>query len=123
MTSHAFEHLFDLERELHTFAVRSDRTQLMRLLSPDFFEFGASGTQWTLQDILHRLPTENGKTEIEARDFRALPLSEDVILVTYISKRICADGSAFEFLRSSIWKNNAGSWQMVFHQGTPAGSK
>lgn len=122
MTSEIHEQLYDLERQLHSYAVRSNRDLLTTLLSPNFFEFGASGRLWTRQDILDRLPTEDGKTRIEARDFRAHSLSSDIILVTYISRRISEDATSHEFLRSSVWKKHGESWKMEFHQGTPAAS-
>ncbi len=111
-----FNYLFDLEKKLHSFEFRSDSTKISNLLSSTFFEFGASGNSWT---ILERLPTEDGKNKIESYNYAAKPLSDSTVLVTYISKRIGPAGETSEFLRSSIWKNNSGIWQMEFHQGTP----
>jgi hypothetical protein len=112
-------HLFDLERKLHSFEVRSNASEISNLLSPGFFEFGSSGKVWTRNDILSRLPTEDGKTKIESYDFNGIALSESSVLVTYMSKRIELDGETSEFLRSSVWLNINGNWQMAFHQGTP----
>lgn len=42
-----FNFLFELEKQLHSFEVRSDRAKISALLSPDFFEFGSSGKAWT----------------------------------------------------------------------------
>ncbi len=114
-----FNYLFDLEKKLHSFEFRSDSTKISTLLSSTFFEFGASGNSWTRENILERLPTEDGKNKIESYNYSAKPLSDSTVLVTYISKRISPAGETSEFLRSSIWKNNNGLWQMEFHQGTP----
>ena len=40
-------------------------------------------------------------------------LAQDVVLLTYRT-----EGSR----RSSVWVRSAGSWQVRFHQGTPASS-
>jgi hypothetical protein len=112
-----FEFLFELEKNLHTFEVRSNAAKIASLLSPDFFEFGSSGTSWKREDILKRLPDENGNTKIESKNFKATPLTPEVVLVTYISIRIQASIKT-EFLRSSIWRKNSDGWQMEFHQGT-----
>jgi hypothetical protein len=39
-----FEILFKLEKTLHTFEFRSNAAKLAGLLSPDFFEYGSSGS-------------------------------------------------------------------------------
>ena len=113
-----FSFLFELEKKLHSFEVRSNAQKISNLLSPDFFEFGSSGTTWTREEILSRLPTEDGKTKIQSYDYKSTPLSDKVVLITYISKRIELNGEFSEFLRSSIWRKNGEHWQMEFHQGT-----
>jgi hypothetical protein len=75
------------------------------------------GNIWTLKDIIERLPSEDSKNEIESFNYRAKELATDVVLVTYISKRIF-DKASTECLRSSVWRNGLLGWQMEFHQGT-----
>ena len=111
MTDYAF--LFELERELHTSATRSNEQRLSALLSPRFFEYGASGTIWSRQQILERLPTES-PTTISSTQYQATELSPTVVLVTYLSER-----EDSKFLGSSIWRRNPPGWQLEFHQGTP----
>lgn len=113
-----FSILFELEKQLHSSEVRSDPSRIASLLSPDFYEFGSSGKVWTREAILKNLPAEDGKTKIESRDYKASSLSEDVILVTYISVRVTEGMDSQEFLRSSIWRNHSGNWKMEFYQGT-----
>lgn len=113
-----YSFLFELERQLHSTEVRCNVPRITSLLSPGFIEFGSSGNVWTLKDILERLPSEDQKNEIESFDYIARKLSHDVILVTYVSKRISEKGTT-ESLRSSIWKHSPLGWQMEFHQGTP----
>jgi len=112
-----FNILFELEKSLHTFEIRSSEVKIAKLLSPDFFEFGSSGSLWTREDILKRLPAEQGSAKIESTNFKATVLAPEVVLITYISIRTEADIKT-EFLRSSIWRKNSDEWQMEFHQGT-----
>ncbi len=112
-----FEILFELEKSLHTFEVRSNAAKIAGLLSPDFFEFGSSGSLWTREDILKRLPAEDGNAKVESINFKATALAPEVILITYISIRTEV-GIKTESLRSSVWRKNSVGWQMEFHQGT-----
>lgn len=113
-----FSILFELEKQLHSSEVRSDPSRIASLLSPDFYEFGSSGKVWTREAVLKSLPTEDGKTKIESRNYRANSFSENVVLITYISMRVTEGKDSQEFLRSSIWRNYSGNWKMEFHQGT-----
>jgi hypothetical protein len=114
-----FDHLFELEKELHTSEVRSNAERISQLLSLSFFEFGSSGKVWTREDILSNLPSEDGLTKIESSHYKATPLTQDVVLITYISTRIRSGQQQASSLRSSIWRKNNDFWQMEFHQGTP----
>ena len=106
--------LFDLEKQLHSFEVRSSKSKISKLLTDDFFEFGSSGKIWSREDILSHLPTEDGQTKIESYDYKATALSDSTILVTYISKRILGETVQAEFLRSSIWQLENNEWKMKF---------
>lgn len=112
-----YENLFAMENELLGSTTRKDRTKLDLLLSPDFFEFGSSGTIWTRQEVLERLPTEV-TSQVEASDFQAYPLAEGTALVTYKTQCIEPDGSISKALRSSVWKLEGTRWRLRFHQGT-----
>lgn len=105
--------LFELEKQLHLPKTRSDKQELMKLLAPDFFEFGSSGKKWSREDIVERLPFERDQYQIQSSDYKATFLAAGVVLVTYISKR-----NEESYLRSSIWREIDNNWQMVFHQGT-----
>lgn len=115
-----YDHLFELERKLQSIVVRSDPQELSKYLAKDFFEFGSSGKVWTREAIIKSLGSEDGNTKIESANYKATELANDTVLVTYISRRIKENGSSISYLRSSIWKNIADSWQMIFHQGTPS---
>ena len=111
------EDLRALEEALLRPAARYSVTELERLLTEDFREFGASGTIYDRAAIIDLLTQESRTTftPIEISEFATRKLGEDAALVTYRSKR----GDAVR-LRSSVWRRENGSWRMMFHQGTPA---
>jgi len=113
-----FDHLFELEKQLHSPEIRSSPEAISRLLSESFFEFGSSGKTWTREAVLNGLPSENETTKIESSNYEAISLAQDV-LITYVSMRVRLGQKLSSFLRSSIWRRNNGFWQMEFHQGTP----
>lgn len=105
-----------LERFLLEPDVRSSREKLDKLLATDFVEFGSSGRAWNRQEIIADLLTEASfDIEIDCVDSRHI--SDDVILITYRSRRPGVSNSATA-LRSSIWRLTRGDWKLVFHQGT-----
>jgi hypothetical protein len=112
--------LFALEKELLDPAVRRDRARVSSLLADDFIEFGSSGKIWSRDAILDLLETENFVPP-EIEDLACRRLGEGVMLVTYRTVRFNTDNAARSTtLRSSIWINKAGNWQIYFHQGTRA---
>lgn len=113
-----YEHLIELEKELHKKVVRKDPILLKKYLSPDFLEFGSSGRVYSLQDILTRLPAEDGTEVIEADLFKLTSIKEDWVLMNYESKRTDSDGFSIRTLRTSIWRKEGSDWKMFFHQGT-----
>ena len=104
-----------LEESLWRAETRFDQAYLQRILHPDFVEFGRSGRVWTRDDTL---TTEPGHIDARLADFAAHPLGDDAVLITYTSyvrHEQMAVGR-----RSSIWVRAGSSWQLRFHQGTPA---
>jgi len=113
-----FEEVVALERRLLDPATRSSRIDLDELIADDFFEVGRSGRVWTKGEILESLLREQGPT-IEIDSVRPRGICQDVILVTYRSRRV-GTAQAAPALRSSIWRRRDKKWQILFHQGTPA---
>ncbi len=110
-------HLLGLEQALQQSTTRSDATRLAQLLAEDFVEYGASGNVWgSRAQVIDGLQDEvfaaRRITEFAVKKL----LSKGVALVTYRGHR----GGVGTSLRSSIWREEKGQWQMVFHQGTPA---
>jgi hypothetical protein len=110
---------YELELSLLKPEVRSSVERLNELLSDDFMEFGSSGSIYHKPDTLSGLTASTDKVVFEVTDFESKKLSDDFVLNTFKTKRIINDTDIVVSLRSSIWKNNNGNWQMFFHQGTP----
>lgn len=109
----------DLETQLHRKEVRNSKEKVSALLADDFIEFGSSGLKYDKALTLDLLSEEGIALEISVEDFELKRLSDDIVLATYKTSKIDPKtGELFQSLRSSIWKNNSGNWEMVFHQGT-----
>ncbi len=87
-------------------------------LADDFVEFGSSGRIFTKLEIIQALHTESA-VEFETSDFQVRFLSQHIALLTYVAHRKGSRSSSS--LRSSLWQQKDGRWQLVFHQGTPVG--
>lgn len=110
------ELLVDLELRLHDPDVRRSQANIASLLADGFVEFGSSGRVYTKSETMAALVAE-APTDIRADGFVVKELAPGVVLVTY---RTIVAGA--EVLRSSIWVDDSGRWQMVFHQGTNVSS-
>lgn len=112
-----------LEEALFKPAVRASPEALDRLLADSFVEFGRSGGVPDKTEVIRSLAEGNAETVDvpAARDFVLRSLADDVVLLTYLSFRVANGCEERHTLRSSIWRFIEGRWQMVFHQGTPAG--
>ena len=114
-----FQTLCKLEVMLHQPKVRSDRSQLNKLLHESFIEFGRSGQTYSKSDILETLPTDDSEQVIYSQDYSLAEIEQGVALLTYKSAQINANGELSRYtLRSSLWQNTEQGWQMRFHQGT-----
>ncbi|MGY8625498.1 nuclear transport factor 2 family protein [Chromobacterium violaceum] len=116
-TTSLYQQLIEHEAALLTADTRRDMAALDRLIADDFLEFGASGTAFGKDEVLKSLPTEDSPV-IQAQDFQARQLGEDVVQITFKSVRDPASSAPRYTLRSSIWRRRDNAWQMVFHQGT-----
>lgn len=107
-----FKELYELEQELLSPAVRSDRRRLDDLMRDDFIEVGSSGRiyeKWLLIDMM----VNEAHGTVVLRDFAVRDILANVGLTTYRSV-----GNAGQTRRSSLWVKEFGRWRMVFHQGT-----
>lgn len=113
--------IYDLETMLLKPEIRSSAKDLDLLLADDFMEFGSSGEIYDKKMILERLPkdTEISPVQFEVSNFQVKELGENVILATFKTDKTLSDKSHVVALRTSVWRKNNNSWQMIFHQGTP----
>ena len=88
-----------------------------KVLAPNFFEYGRSGRVYQREDTL-AIPTEEIPAVIPLVNFKARPIDNNVVQITYISI-VNYPHSEERALRSSIWLRTPKGWQLIFHQGTP----
>ncbi len=105
-----------LEERLLQPEVRGNRALLEELLTPEFSEFGSSGRVFGREAIVALLAAEQGSNDMRLEELACDLLAPGVALVTYRIVRGAGPGS----LRSSVWVQRDGRWQMRFHQGTRA---
>jgi hypothetical protein len=109
-----------LEIELHQPEVRSDRRRLDGLLHRRFRELGRSGRAYSRGEIVAEFADGPQTHKIWSQEFQVEPLTEGLVLLTYKSAHINADGKLERHtIRSSLWQSTEHGWQIRFHQGTP----
>jgi hypothetical protein len=104
-----------LEEKLLQPTIRKSEKNLEDLLADDFLEFGSSGRTFNKEELMKGLANES-TIKMQLMDFKTQMLAKDVYLTTY---RVLRSNDMKYTLRSSIWKEKEGTWQMFFHQGTP----
>lgn len=115
-----FKQLIRYECQLH----HADRKNLIILdqyLHADFKEFTKSGRVIHKAEMIDSLLSNVDTDIIHAQDFQFQPLSNQNMLLTYLSYQVNSiTQDQYNFtLRASIWVvNDQGIWQMIFHQGT-----
>lgn len=106
--------VIDLELRLLDLEVRRSRELAAPLIDPEFREFGASGREWDRESVLAVVSGADHEP-LEVSDEAAVRLADDVVLVTYRTRR-----RERVTLRSSVWRREPGGpWRVLFHQGTP----
>ena len=114
------EHLRKLEESLANPEIRRSPEQLARLLADDFQEFGGSGRVFDKGQIIDALQNQPA-VQLWLDEFQVRCLAPDVALVTYRGNcKFPGSDNVSHSLRSSIWRNREGRWEVVFHQGTPS---
>ena len=88
---------------------------MSKMLAPEFVEFGSSGRALTKSECLGAVQAQ-APHPMTASGFKVLMLSDAVGLVTYRVTR--HSEPPLHTMRSSVWQQRDGAWQLVFHQGT-----
>lgn len=108
-----YEEIKALELEFMKPETRQDVVRLNEMISENFEEFGGSGRVYRKQDMLNLLPQQELASNYVLSDFTFKQLCNNCILVKYRSSI-----SGKNALRSSIWVNSNGCWQILHHQAT-----
>ena len=112
------EHIRELEERLLRPDVRRSSQALDKLLGDEFIEFASDGTAYDKARVIDALQAES-PYQRSITEFRLVALAEGVMHATYrISKLGDTSQEPAVSLRSSIWKERDGRWQLIFHQGT-----
>lgn len=110
-----------LEESLANPDARRSPAGFAALLADDFREFGSSGRVYDKAQIIAALGSEQ-PCRLVLTGFQALALAPEVVLLTYrATRQFRGSEKVSASTRSSIWVRRDGRWQVVFHQGTPAG--
>ena len=113
------EELHGLEPIFHTKAFGTTAADFARMMAPDYWEVGASGTLYGRALILEELaihpPVDAAAVGWTCRDFGLRRLGTETYLLTYTLhqwKRVTR--------RATIWQRTNGEWRILYHQGTIA---
>ena len=114
------EHLRKLEELMTKPEIRRSSEELAQLLADDFREFGGSGRVFDKGQIIDALQNQPA-LQLWLDEFQVQCLAPDVALVTYRGSCKYPDSDKVSrSLRSSVWRNRNGRWEVLFHQGTPS---
>ncbi|WP_028389020.1 DUF4440 domain-containing protein [Legionella fairfieldensis] len=92
---------------------------LAELIDNEFIEIGSSSVIYDKTEVIRWFGSDDQSERI-GTSFKARPLAENIILLTYMSSiKSTPLAESKQAMRSSIWRLTDGKWRMVFHQGTP----
>ncbi|KTD43161.1 DUF4440 domain-containing protein [Legionella parisiensis] len=90
---------------------------LIGFIDDEFIEYGSNGKINDRNEAARWLSLED-YSEATGIEFEAKFLTEDVVLLTYLSEMKQNHCSESKFARRiSIWRRKNDIWRMVFHQG------
>ncbi|MBN8827965.1 MAG: DUF4440 domain-containing protein [Sphingobacteriia bacterium] len=94
------------------------KEDILNQICDEFWEVGASGTVYTIDDaigtLLERYNDPNYEDIWETSDFKVTEISEGNYLLTYI----LVQNHTRRTRRSTIWRKVNGRWKILYHQGT-----
>src|SRR5947209_14189721 len=114
----ALEQLRELEIKVMTAAGQRRAADISELVADNFFEIGRSGTTYTKAEVLAAIEVAPLR-KFTLEDFKVVASGEDWALVSYRADERTASYASTAALRSTLWVERNGKWQIVFHQGTP----
>jgi hypothetical protein len=111
--------LRELEPIFHRPQYFASRGALAQLLSPQFWEIGASGRRYSRAYVLRTLEQRaaaRAEDSWQTSDFHYQALAAGVFLLTYTLRQ----GQRVT-RRTTLWQRRARGWRILFHQGTVIG--
>jgi len=112
------EELLKLEKTLLDPELRRASDKLAHLVADDFTEFGSSGHAYNKKRVLFLL-RKQAPSRLQIEEFRVIEISDTAALVTYRAySESTRNNGTRSSLRSSLWIQRNGTWQLIFHQGT-----
>lgn len=112
----SLEQLRDLEIKVMTAAGERRADDIRDLVAEDFFEIGRSGTAYSKAEVIAAIEVAPLR-RFMVSDFKVVASGNDWALVSYRAGERTAYASSTS-LRSTLWVERGGKWQIVFHQGT-----
>lgn len=93
------------------------KEDFINYLSEDFIEFGSSGGIMDKSFQLNQVTVQGIEGSLFiVSDFQAISLADHLVQTRFVTTNRM-NGSRQN--RSSLWRNENGTWRMFFHQGTP----
>lgn len=94
------------------------KEDFINILSEDFLEYGSSGGIMDKTYLIHQM-TEQGIEDylFTVTEFQVVSLADQIVQTRFVTTNR-TNGNRQN--RSSLWRNENGTWRMFFHQGTPA---
>src|SRR5579884_3748201 len=112
------EELLKLEKTLLDPELRRASDKLAHLVADDFTEFGSSGHAYNKKRVLFLL-RKQAPSRLQIEEFRVIEISDTAALVTYRAySESTRNNGTRSSLRSSLWIQRNGTWQLIFHQET-----
>ena len=111
------EELKAREPIFHRPELGTTRADFERMTAEDFWEIGASGKIYTrdfVLDLLEERHAQPHEESLVATDFLIHQLTPDLYLLHYN----LVQEHTRRTRRTTLWRDTADGWQIVFHQGT-----
>jgi len=101
-------------------AVRSSRSEAVRLLDPEYVEVGDSGRYYTYEHMLAWLP-EHAGSQADGPRYVPSAITGIVLAPGLVQLRFETDFDGRRVRRTSLWRkrDEETGWRMYYHQGTP----
>ena len=106
--------LYQYEQDFFSMEFCKKKENLEERLHKDFMEYGKSGIIFYREETIEELSQLTKNRDIKIMDFKCTMLSDKTALIHYVFLY----NDKTKVLRTSIWKEEAGKWQLYFHQGT-----